>query len=246
MGANAQTAVPVFTVGQVLTAAQMTQVNTGIPVFATTVTRDAAFNGAGEKVLAQGQYCYLESTSTLQVYTGSAWITAGSSGLNLISAASFTSQTTVSLSNSTFTSTYQNYIVYYQVQAVSSTLTMRMRTSGTDNSGASYIGGATGYNNQAVRTDIANNNSTAWTLGYGFDSLAGSTGYAINLYRPQLAQYTNFTFEGTSSAAAYSGQGIMSGGGIFNGTTQFDALSIISSVASSQTGTYRVYGLADA
>jgi hypothetical protein len=77
MGANAQTAVPVFTAGQVLTTAQVTQINTGIPVFATTVTRDAAFGGAGEKTLAQGQFCYLESTGKMQVYTGSAWANVG-------------------------------------------------------------------------------------------------------------------------------------------------------------------------
>lgn len=79
MGLNAQTAVPVFTAGQVLTAAQVTQINTGTPVFATTTTRDAAFGGAGEKTLAQGQFCYLESTGKLQVYTGSAWSNVGSS-----------------------------------------------------------------------------------------------------------------------------------------------------------------------
>jgi hypothetical protein len=73
MGANAQTAVPVFTAGQVLTAAQQTQINTGIPVFATTVTRDAAFGGAGEKTLAQGQFAFIEATNTLQVYDGTGW-----------------------------------------------------------------------------------------------------------------------------------------------------------------------------
>jgi len=78
MGLNAQTAVPVFTAGQVLTAEQVTQINTGTPVFATTTTRDAAFGGAGEKTLAQGQFCYLESTGKLQVYTGSAWSNVGS------------------------------------------------------------------------------------------------------------------------------------------------------------------------
>ena len=77
MGLNAQTAVPVFTAGQVLTAAQVTQINTGVPVFATTVTRDAAFGGTGEKTLAQGQFCYLESTGKMQVYTGSAWANVG-------------------------------------------------------------------------------------------------------------------------------------------------------------------------
>tara|TARA_R110000822_G_scaffold23025_3_gene71459 strand:- start:989 stop:1669 length:681 start_codon:yes stop_codon:yes gene_type:complete len=74
MGANAQIAVPAFTAGQILTAAQQTQINTGIPVFATTTTRDAAFGGAGEKTLAQGQFCYLESTGKLQVYNGTSWV----------------------------------------------------------------------------------------------------------------------------------------------------------------------------
>lgn len=78
MGANAQTAVPAFTAGQVLTAAQMTQINTGVPVFATTTTRDAAFGGSGEKTLAQGQLCYIEADGKVYVYTGSAWTSISS------------------------------------------------------------------------------------------------------------------------------------------------------------------------
>ena len=77
MGANAVTTVPVYTAGEVLTAADMNITNSGIPVFATTTTRDAAFGGTGEKTLAQGQFCYLESTGKLQVYTGSAWSNVG-------------------------------------------------------------------------------------------------------------------------------------------------------------------------
>ena len=77
MGANAVTTVPVYVAGEVLTAADLNITNSGINVFATTVTRDAAFGGAGEKTLAQGQFCYLESTGKLQVYTGSAWSDVG-------------------------------------------------------------------------------------------------------------------------------------------------------------------------
>ena len=56
MGANAQTSVPLYAAAEVLTAANMNiSAGTGVPVFATTVTRDAAFGGAGEKVLAEGQ-----------------------------------------------------------------------------------------------------------------------------------------------------------------------------------------------
>jgi hypothetical protein len=79
MGANAQTEVPTFTAGQVLTAAQLNNsARTGVPVFATSVTRDAAFGGAGEKTLAEGQLCYLEDTNKVQYYDGAAWANLGS------------------------------------------------------------------------------------------------------------------------------------------------------------------------
>jgi hypothetical protein len=73
MGANAQTSVPVFTAGQVLTAEQQTQINTGIPVFATTTTRTDAFGGAGEKTLAEGQFAYTENQKQIRWYSGTAW-----------------------------------------------------------------------------------------------------------------------------------------------------------------------------
>ena len=78
MGLNAQTTVPTFVASQVLTAEQQNQsARTGVPVFATTVTRDAAFGGSGEKTLAQGQLCYLEATNKLQYYDGTAWANIG-------------------------------------------------------------------------------------------------------------------------------------------------------------------------
>jgi len=76
MGANAQTTVPSFTAGQVLTAAQLNNsARTGVPVFATTSDRDAAFDGTGEKTLAEGQLCYIEAApNSLQYYTGTVWV----------------------------------------------------------------------------------------------------------------------------------------------------------------------------
>jgi len=73
MGANATTFVPAYVAGEVLTAADLSVTNSGIPVFATTVTRDAAFGGTGEKTLAEGQFAYLEDTNTTQYYDGAAW-----------------------------------------------------------------------------------------------------------------------------------------------------------------------------
>lgn len=73
MGANAVTTVPVYVSGEVLTAADLNITNSGIPVFATTVTRDAAFGGTGEKTLAQGQFAFIEASNQTQFYDGSAW-----------------------------------------------------------------------------------------------------------------------------------------------------------------------------
>jgi hypothetical protein len=73
MGVNQQTSVPAFTVGQVLTAQQQTEINTGVPVFADTTARDAAFGGTGEKTLAEGQLAYLEDSDVVQYYDGSGW-----------------------------------------------------------------------------------------------------------------------------------------------------------------------------
>jgi|DEB0MinimDraft_4_1074332.scaffolds.fasta_scaffold101082_1 hypothetical protein len=84
MGANAQTSVPAFTAGQVLTAAQVTQINTGIPVFASSTERDAAFGGTGEKTLAEGQYAFLEDTNQTLVYDGTGWVSTGGKILQVL------------------------------------------------------------------------------------------------------------------------------------------------------------------
>jgi hypothetical protein len=75
--ANTQTSVPVFTAGQVLTAQQQTEINTGIPVFADSTARDAAFGGTGLKTLAEGQFAFLEDSDTTQFYDGSTWQAVG-------------------------------------------------------------------------------------------------------------------------------------------------------------------------
>jgi hypothetical protein len=78
--ANEQTSVPLYAASEILTAANMNiSAGTGVPVFATTVTRDAAFGGANEKALAEGQLCYLSSTNVVQYYDGAAWATVGPS-----------------------------------------------------------------------------------------------------------------------------------------------------------------------
>ena len=93
MGINAQTSVPKFTAGDTLTAANTNLLANGIPVFGGTALRDAAFGGSNEKVLAEGQFAYLEDTNTTQYYDGAAW-----QSINVVPSAATvaTSQTTTS------------------------------------------------------------------------------------------------------------------------------------------------------
>ena len=103
MGANAQTTVPTFTAAQVLTADQMNQsARTGVPVFADATARDAGFGGAGEKTLAEGQLCYLESTNVVQYYDGASWATVGPTTSGVVQVKSTTKTDTFSMSSTTF------------------------------------------------------------------------------------------------------------------------------------------------
>ena len=94
--ANTQTSVPAFTAGQVLTAQQQTEIKTGIPVFATTTTRDAAFGGTGEKVLAEGQFAYIEANNQTQYYDGTSWKALGGKVAQIVSTTKTDTFTTTS------------------------------------------------------------------------------------------------------------------------------------------------------
>lgn len=244
MGANAQIAVPAFTAGQVLTAAQQTQINTGIPVFATTTTRDAAFGGAGEKVLAQGQFAFIEATNTTQYYNGSAWVTVGASGLTLITAQTFTGVTSWSLPANTFSSTYANYKLIIDITAASATagFTGRMRASGADNTTANYNTMMTGVSSAGGGAIATGNGQTSFVFG---DILASNpvNAYSFDIIAPNLARYTDFIGNMVTSDAtrflAYAG------GMSFAATTTFDSFTFIVGGGANITGDYRVYGYAN-
>lgn len=253
MGANAQTTVPTFTAAQVLTADQMNQsARTGVPVFADSTARDAGFGGTGEKVLAEGQLCYLESTNVVQYYDGSVWATVGPStpgGLVYLTGASFTTATSFSLPNDTFTSSYLNYRILWSITALTgdSDFTMRLRASGSDNTTNVYETSFTGIGNGGTGVSITSSTSSSFLMGESDAGVASNVSYrgALDIFSPQTATTTvimgQFAYVNKAATASI----VQNGGGRFNGATVFDALSFISSSASSMTGSYRVYGYAN-
>ena len=171
MGLNSTTFVPAYTSGEVLTAADLTVTNSGVPVFADTTARDAAFGGTGEKVLAEGQMAYVENLDVVQYFDGSVWATVGPaapSGFNFVTGASFTTVASVSLPNDTFDGTYRNYKLILQLTAAASNanVTGRFRDGGSDISTATYYQGSPGFNGSlGTASNQGDNGTTSFTLG---------------------------------------------------------------------------------
>lgn len=246
MGLNAQTTVPTFSANQVLTADQQNQsARTGVPVFATTVERDAAFGGSGEKTLAEGQLCYLESTNVVQYYDGAAWATVGpatSGALTLITAVSFTAQTTVSMATGTFSSTYKNYMVVLNVPTTSASqdLKMRVNVAGSPQTGSGYYSALIASVPGGTSSVTAASNATSWTLMH----VPGTNDAATIMVYDPLNTGESTSFNAQCSGANSVGSNAWLAGGGYWGTAQAnDGLTFF--VAGTITGTYRVYGLAD-
>lgn len=245
MGANAQTTVPTFTTGQVLTAAQVNQINTGVPVFADTTARDAAFGGTGEKTLAEGQLCYLENTNVVQYYDGTTWATVGpatAGALVVTASGTFTTASSFNTAASTFTATYRNYMMVIYLSAVSTPLNVLMQ-------------GRTGTTTDTTTTVYWSINQT--TYGATNSSVGGSgtgggriltsvekagTALTMTLFSPQVST-TPFTYAGVAHESHTASSGYF-GGGTFTQLTNYDALTISTSTGTI-SGTYVVYGLAN-
>lgn len=238
MGANAQTAVPVFTSGQVLTAAQVTQINTGIPVFATTTTRDAAFGGTGEKTLAEGQFAYIEATNTTQYYDGAAWQTVGTTpGLVCVKAeTAFTGASSVTADN-VFTSAYTNYkiIMNYTTSTTNGTL-LKLRVGGVSASTNynTFYAASTGW---SVGTLLA---QTTFLLG-DYSNGAFNCSNVLEIQQPAIATGTTFWNNATTSRAGYGSPYPQYTLGNHSTATAYDGVELLVATGT-MSGTYAIYG----
>jgi hypothetical protein len=242
MGANAQTTVPSFLASQVLTADQMNQsARTGVPVFAGTTERDAAFGGAGEKTLAEGQLCYLESTNVVQYYDGSVWATVGpasAGGLVLVKAETIGSGVSSVAVTSAFSSTYDNYLIQIAGGVASTAVNLGLQL------GATTTGYYAAYPrlvySTAATANVADNNATIFSrVGSGNTNTLNLNCTVVN---PNLAKHTFFyghyvDADTTSVAGA--------GAGYVNNSTQYTDFTIVPNTGTLTGGTIRVYGYAN-
>jgi hypothetical protein len=243
MGANAQTSVPTFTAGEILTAANMNiSAATGIPVFADSTARDAAFGGTGEKTLAEGQFAYLESTNATQYYDGSTWQAVGSSsGLVLVTATSTANtggtvtssggrvtvagSSSVSL-NGVFTSTYHNYLILgdtVEAAAGPNNINLRLRASGTDTTTSTYYAGQI-YGTYTGTTGGSANNGVAQFPLIGISTTKKQM-FKVEVFSPQAATITTIHSLGVAHDAQSNYAGYQDGATQYDGFTLFMATS---------------------
>jgi hypothetical protein len=178
MGANAQTSVPLYVAAEVLTAADMNiSAGTGVPVFATTVTRDAAFGGAGEKVLAEGQLAYIEASNIVQYYDGAAWATVGPATPSaLVRVGGGTLSGTTTNFDNVFSATYLSYLITVNGGAMGvSQPTLTLRYAGPTTQTSGYYGGVIAATNASGTSSIGTNNGASFLLGStGTDEFNGT------------------------------------------------------------------------
>lgn len=237
MGVNATTFVPTYVSGEVLTAADLNVTNSGIPVFADSTARDAAFGGTGEKVLAEGQYAFLESTNQTLVYDGASWIAVGASGLALVKSQVIgTTVGSVTVTDA-FNSTYENYLITLN-GGVASTSNVLQLTLGATSTGYYSNIVYMNYNSNSVNGQGVTNGS----FFYGFLGSVNNLNGRVELFGPNLAKNTNINMQASRAVAAGETQ---RGEGYLADTTQYTAFTLTPNTGTITGGTIRVYGYAN-
>jgi hypothetical protein len=188
-----------------------------------------------------GQILTADSTAA----TGIKWATpAATGGLTLITSATFSAVSSVSLANSSFTSTYKNYKIFITIQSTSAspTITGRYRASGADNTTGNYYSALSIARVDGSAATQANSSaSTSFILGYVTAGAPGTYGLSLDLLGPQAADRKQIGGTGFGANSGLDAFAAYSFGAWFNATTQFDAFSFIASTGTI-TGSYAVYG----
>ncbi|MGL4266875.1 MAG: hypothetical protein ACRCR7_07070, partial [Weissella cibaria] len=223
------------------TAQQQTEINTGIPVFATTVTRDAAFGGTGEKTLAEGQFAYIENiagSAATQYYDGSAWQTlVSASGLACVKAETAVSAAASATADSVFTSTYTNYLLLVNFTTSADQLCIRLRAGG--------VSTATGYNTQQLLVDDTTVTGARVTSQVNIriqQSVGAESSTLIHIFNPQLAIPTRLTMHTSLNLGNYTtGLNLNMRASNQSASTAFDGIELLA-LTGTWTGNYAIYG----
>jgi len=162
------------------------------------------------------------------------------SGLTYITGATFTTAATVSMASGVFTSTYENYLVLFNLTASSTDqdISIRVNNAGTPRTATEYFGSKSSVNPTGTQTLTGTNSGTSHnamrTLGAYI-----TLGAIINVYSP-LATGTNTSWSVQAMGAITSSSAAITGACTYNALEAHDGLTFV--VGGTISGNYRVYG----
>jgi hypothetical protein len=165
-------------------------------------------------------------------------------GLTLVSSATFTTVSSVSFANNTFTSSYRNYrvIIEFTDSTANAAISIRKRVSGTDVTAANYNTGGARFLETGAVSQVQTVNGTSWTTGITVNIPYGNF-LVLDVVSPNISGgnlYNAISVTGNTNSGA--------GGTILGWTNStgalYDSLSFIMSTGNF-SGKYRVYGYAD-
>jgi len=229
------------TTAQTLTNKTLTSPALTTPTISTATTNGDILYGTGSGALAR-----LGIGTTGQVLNVSsgipAWTTASAGALTFITGTTFSAVASFSLPANTFTATYDNYLVRFQLTdaSASSAVTLKLRAGGTDTS-SGYYSAQYRVDYQLTVTSLGENATTSWGLG---SINTGGTNQQIFQYDLNIKQPFNTKHTMVNSAGSLGN--IVSSVGLLAkvDTTSYDSLTFACS-SGTITGNYRVYGYAN-
>jgi len=149
--------------------------------------------------------------------------------------------TSVSLPASTFTSTYTNYkFIFTSVTSCTAniTITFRLRSASTDESGASYS--SNGYRSTGSLAQFGTVNQTSQEVGYIRTGFAERTFITGELYRPQEAAQTMYQSNyAIDNAGTFTNLQLS---GLLNTGTSYDSMTFLFAGGNITGGKVSVYG----
>lgn len=155
-------------------------------------------------------------------------------GLVLLNTTSFSGVSSFSLAADTFTSTYDNYLLFITLNANSADtqIRMRMRASGTDFSGTDYNFAYARARSTAQSIDTGGSSNTSFYLGEVESTFNGRAAYKMDIISPKLLDRTRmFGIAVDSDTANNYAAGAV--GGVLNNALAYDSATVIA-----DTGTF--------
>lgn len=202
----------------------------GVKVFADAATRDAAYGGAGEPTLYEGETVYLSDSNTLLTYSGTAWESQASRILQVVSTAKTDTFSTSSTSYTDITG------LSATITPSSATNTILVVASVIGCTGASLTEAPSGLRLVRGATAIGVGAAAGSRTVTSFASISDSLDYSrLNFtYFPRQVTSVFLDSPATTSATTYKVQMLVttSTGYINRGATDTDSSAFIRGMSS--------------